>query len=240
MPWRRNPSPARAVRRSGSGAPPAAGRPQAGTVRAIRRRRTGLPGLRSGSDREVAQDRRGQLLVALHLDPVGDRGRPDPAAGQADDTSPSPGRASPPGPATAPRRSCRGRPRPPGPCAGTPPGRAHRRRPRSWPGARVLRDHLGQRVEQAVPGDVGAGRVEVAGLAQRDAQVLLVHPDVERPHPQGLFQGLLRAERGRGPWCRGARFSFRSCRARRMIVYSSSEVISGAVWWRRTSTCISM
>ncbi len=25
-----------------------------------------------------------------------------------------------------------------------------------------------------------------------------------------------------------------------MIVYSSSEVISGAVWWRRTSTCISM
>ena len=25
-----------------------------------------------------------------------------------------------------------------------------------------------------------------------------------------------------------------------MIVYSSSDVISGAVWWRRTSTCISM
>ena len=25
-----------------------------------------------------------------------------------------------------------------------------------------------------------------------------------------------------------------------MIISSSSEVISGAVWWRRTSTCISM
>lgn len=38
----------------------------------------------------------------------------------------------------------------------------------------------------------------------------------------------------------GSRFSFRSCRERRMTVYSSSEVISGAVWWRRTSTCTSM
>lgn len=38
----------------------------------------------------------------------------------------------------------------------------------------------------------------------------------------------------------GSRFSLRSCRERRMIVYSSSEVISGAVWWRRTSTWTSM
>lgn len=38
----------------------------------------------------------------------------------------------------------------------------------------------------------------------------------------------------------GSRDSLRSWRLRRMTVYSSSEVISGAVWWRRTSTCISM
>ncbi|RPK75348.1 hypothetical protein EES44_01180 [Streptomyces sp. ADI96-15] len=38
----------------------------------------------------------------------------------------------------------------------------------------------------------------------------------------------------------GSRVSFRSWRERRMIVYSSSAVISGPVWWRRTSTCISM
>ncbi|CAM5392288.1 hypothetical protein SCALM49S_06252 [Streptomyces californicus] len=38
----------------------------------------------------------------------------------------------------------------------------------------------------------------------------------------------------------GLRDSLRIWRARRMRTYSSSARISGDVWWRRTSTCISM
>ncbi|GAA3054833.1 hypothetical protein GCM10020000_41270 [Streptomyces olivoverticillatus] len=72
---------------------------------------------------------------------------------------------------------------------------------------RVLGHHPGQRAQQEVPGDDGRRRIQVPRHSQGPAQILLVHPHIERPYSQGPFEGLLAAAAqrpaDRGP--RGAR-----------------------------------